>query len=82
MFFNKKKNIINCTIQCLTRDIQYSIDENGYNQYLCQYSFKIIEPESLNYKVLYEYDENANLYDVDQIYEIKFNMDDGSFTIK
>ena len=83
MFFSKKrKNLhIDCVICCLDRESQYSFTVNEKN--LCTYVFKfdIVIPEHLSEKILYEYTENPNLYQVDKFYKIKLNIQTGEFTI-
>lgn len=78
MFF-KKKYIIDCIIKCAVKNMIYGIDDDGRNKSTCEYQFEFIEPE--NSKILYEYDEDSNLYQVDKQYKAKFNEKDGSFKI-
>lgn len=75
-----KKNIINCIVKCTTRNIIYGVDENGRNKEQVEFIFTFIKPEKT--KLLYDYVDSVNTYKLDQLYNAKFNTDDGSFVIK
>lgn len=81
MFF-KKKHIVECIICCTNKEMQYSVDENGHNVSICQYSFEILEPDSMKNKILYEYNDATTLYEIGHMYKAKFNIRDGSFEVK
>ena len=78
MFF-KKKYIIDCTIICVAKNMIYGIDDDGRNKSTCEYQFVFIDREKS--KILYKYDDDSNLYQVDKKYKSKFNEKDGSFKI-
>lgn len=73
--FNK---YIKCIIQCEDKNmIYYTNDDRSYS--ICEFSFKFIEPEKT--KILYEYDEDPSIYEIDKQYKAKFNEKDGSFKV-
>lgn len=78
MFF-KKKYIEDCIIKCIDKKITYGVNDDGRNTSLCEYQFMFVDKGTT--KLLYEYDEDSNLYIVDQTYKAKFNTQDSTFEV-
>lgn len=81
MMFFKKKNLINCTIKCINRETIYGVDNDGKNTSTNSYSFSIIEPKYLNYKILYQYHKKSNKFSIGSTYNGKYNTDTGELFI-
>lgn len=78
MLFNNNK--IKCTLLCINKDIKYSArDGKNFREYL--FSFKVVEPENLNYKTYSQYSDE-DLYDENKYYNAIYNTKTNTFTIK
>lgn len=81
MFF-KNKYKIKCKVYCSDKSSQYGSDDDGKNTRINITTFNIVEPESLQHKVLYDYSDQTTNYQIGQYYDAILNSNTGEFIIK